>query len=142
MKICTLLSIILTSILALFGTRVTNAGELSITVTDIRAATGTVQLSVANSEAAWNNQAKPIAGKVVAVTDKQVVLHFTLPAGSYAVQVMHDENGNNKLDTNFVGMPIEGYGFSNNPTALRKANYDEARFELGEQPAAITIRLR
>lgn len=142
MKLCTLVSILLTLLLAIFGTSAASAGELTITVTDIRAATGTIQVSVANSEAAWNNQAKPIAGKKVAVTDKQVVLHFTLPAGTYAVQVMHDENGNDKLDTNFVGMPIEGYGFSNNPTGLRKAHYDEARFEVGEKPAVVAIRLR
>ena len=62
-------------------------------------------------------------------------------AGNYAVQVMHDENDNNKLDTNFLGIPSEGYGFSNNPNVMRRAHFDEARFEVGAD-AAITIRLR
>lgn len=37
-----------------------------------------------------------------------------LPLGTYAVAVIHDENGNAKLDT-FAGIPKEGFGFSRNP---------------------------
>ena len=40
---------------------------------------------------------------------------------------MHDENDNNQLDTNFLGIPSEGYGFSNNPNVMRRAHFDEAR---------------
>lgn len=35
--------------------------------------------------------------------------------GTYAVSVFHDENSNDKLDTNFMGIPREGVGASNNP---------------------------
>ncbi len=42
-------------------------------------------------------------------------MHFDgLPLGNYAVAVIHDENGNAKLDT-FAGIPREGFGFSRNP---------------------------
>ena len=54
---------------------------------------------------------------------------------------MHDENDNNKLDANFLGIPFEGYGFSNNPNVMRRATFDEARFQL-KTDATITIRLR
>lgn len=118
------------------------SGELTVTVSDIRTTTGTLQLSVSNSDDAWNNRAKPVAGEKVAVSGNDVVLRFSLPAGTYAVQVMHDANGNNKLDTNFMGIPVEGYGFSNNPTGLRKATFEEARFPIGDSPKAIVIRLR
>ena len=141
MKTRLFLSIFVTAAAA-FLTQAVRAADLTVTITDIRAAKGTLMVAVTNSDAAWNNQAKPVEGRKIAVTGKEVVLHFTLPAGSYAVQVIHDENDNGKLDTNFLGIPSEGYGFSNNPTALRRANYDEARFELGEAPMAIVIRLR
>jgi uncharacterized protein (DUF2141 family) len=36
-----------------------------------------------------------------------------LPAGDYAVQLFHDENGNGKVDLNLAGVPTEGFGFSN-----------------------------
>jgi uncharacterized protein (DUF2141 family) len=38
-----------------------------------------------------------------------------VPAGTYAISVFHDENGNGKLDTNWLGIPREGVGASNNP---------------------------
>ena len=119
-----------------------HAGDLNVTITDIREAKGTLMVAVVNSDAAWNNEAKPVAAKKIEAVKGEVSLQFSgLPPGTYAVQVMHDENGNNQLDTNFLGIPTEGYGFSNNPNVMRRAHFDEARFELAES-AAITIRLR
>ncbi len=37
-----------------------------------------------------------------------------LPKGKYAIRYFHDENKNQDMDTNFMGIPTEGYGFSNN----------------------------
>ncbi len=52
-----------------------------------------------------------------------------MPPGIYAAAVIHDENSNNKLDTNFLGVPTEGYGISNNHThALRRPTWDESKF--------------
>ena len=119
-----------------------HAGELTVTITDIRAAQGSLMLSLVDSDAAWNSQAKPVAARKVVAEKGEMQFKFSdLPAGVYAVQVMHDENDNSKLDTNFLGIPSEGYGFSNNPNVMRRATFDEARFEL-KSDAAITIRLR
>jgi len=58
----------------------------------------------------------------------QVVL-TDVPAGQYAVSVFHDENLNEKLDKNFMGIPKEGYGASNNPgRKMRAPTFDEACF--------------
>ena len=54
---------------------------------------------------------------------------------------MHDENGNDKLDSNFMGMPTEGYGFSNNPRVMRAATFDEARFNVPAAGTSIQIVL-
>ena len=122
---------------------VANAGELTVTITDIREAKGFLMVALVNSDAAWKNEDKPVAAQRVAAAQGEVKLKFKdLALGSYAVQVMHDENENNQLDTNFLGIPTEGYGFSNNPNVMRKAHYDEARFEIGAEAANITIRLR
>ncbi|MEE4351012.1 MAG: DUF2141 domain-containing protein [Pacificimonas sp.] len=40
-----------------------------------------------------------------------------LPPGDYGVSVIHDENDNRKLDKSFIGLPMEGVGFSNNASA-------------------------
>jgi uncharacterized protein (DUF2141 family) len=41
------------------------------------------------------------------------LLFGDLAAGEYAVMLFHDENGNQKMDSNLLGIPTEGYGFSN-----------------------------
>ena len=52
-----------------------------------------------------------------------------VPAGDYAVTVFHDENGNGKFDMNWMGMPLEGYGFSNNVKPMLKApSFDDCKF--------------
>lgn len=49
------------------------------------------------------------------ISHGQAVCEFkSMPPGTYAVSVVHDKNSNNKLDTNFMGIPREGVGASNN----------------------------
>lgn len=119
------------------------AADLTITVTDLRNANGSLGVSVVNSAAGWSGEAQPVERKLLPIQGSDVTFRLTdLPPGEYAVSVMHDENGNGKLDANFMGMPTEGYGFSNNPKVLRKPTYEEARFQLAAEGGAITIRLR
>jgi len=52
-----------------------------------------------------------------------------VPVGDYAVTLFHDENKNGKFDSNFIGYPLEGYGFSNNVAPQFKApSFDETKF--------------
>jgi uncharacterized protein (DUF2141 family) len=65
-----------------------------------------------------------------------------LPRGGYAVAVIHDENGNNRLDT-FAGIPREGFGFSRNP-AIRfgPPRFAAARFVLDSDAEAQQVKMR
>jgi len=57
---------------------------------------------------------KAVARLTAKIADGQAVCEFTgVTPGTYAVSVVHDENSNGKLDTNFIGMPREGVGASN-----------------------------
>ena len=50
--------------------------------------------------------------------------------GTYAVSVYHDENSNDKLDTNFLGIPREGVGASNNAHGhMGPPKFDSAKFQ-------------
>ena len=64
--------------------------------------------------------------------------------GSYAIAVVHDENGNGKLDKNFVGVPSEGYGVSNNKTyALSAPKWNESTFTLStNESKTLKVNLR
>jgi len=65
-----------------------------------------------------------------------------LRPGAYAVSVIHDENGNRRLDRSLVGMPTEGFGFSHNPKVLfGPPPFEKARFDAAREPAQ-TIRIK
>jgi uncharacterized protein (DUF2141 family) len=60
------------------------------------------------------------------ISNGQAVCEFPdVKAGTYAVSVFHDENSNGKLDTNFMGIPREGVGASNNA----KGHFGPPKFE-------------
>ncbi len=65
-----------------------------------------------------------------------------LPQGTYAVTLFHDENGNGRLDTNFLRIPKEGYGFSNNPK--KRAGpppFEQAKFPVEQPECSIEVKL-
>ena len=65
-----------------------------------------------------------------------------IPPGTYALAVIHDENSNGKLDTNLFGIPTEGYGFSNDATALfGTPSFSDASFSYNGQSLDMTISL-
>jgi uncharacterized protein (DUF2141 family) len=80
----------------------------------------------------------PIAGANTTCTFPNV------EPGTYAVAVVHDENSNGKLDKNFVGVPSEGYGVSNNKTyALSAPKWDESVFTIApSESKTLHVKLR
>lgn len=65
-----------------------------------------------------------------------------IPPGRYALAAIHDENMDGKLATNWVGLPTEGYGFSNDATALLgPPSFDAASFSYDGRNLDITISL-
>ncbi|WP_343897955.1 DUF2141 domain-containing protein [Craurococcus roseus] len=69
---------------------------------------------------------------------------FALAApGDYALAVYHDENDDRDFNRNPLGLPIEGYGFSNDaPTAFGLPDFDRVRFTLPPGGNRIAVRLR
>lgn len=87
---------------------VCQAYKLYVQVQGVRSDKGTlwVELLGVNEE--------PVAHQEVLVKEgTNTVVFDSLLSGDYAVRYFHDENENDQLDTNFVGIPKEGYGFSN-----------------------------
>ncbi len=55
-----------------------------------------------------------VMDKTSEITDHTCTIVFKdLEDGTYAIRYFHDENNNGELDTNFIGIPKEGFGFSN-----------------------------
>ena len=69
-------------------------------------------------------------------------IYFYIPDGTYAVTLFIDENNNQKLDKNFVGIPKEKYGFSNNAKGIMSApKFKKVKFELKDNITQI-IKLK
>jgi uncharacterized protein (DUF2141 family) len=65
-----------------------------------------------------------------------------LPLGSYAVGCVHDENGDGKLERNFLGVPKEGVGASNDARGrMGPPKWKDARFELKPDGSRIQIHV-
>lgn len=138
-----LASLALASALSLAATGAAVAGELTVNLHGIRVQGGLVKVAVVDSQQAWDGTAAPV--QVDGAPARGETAKFTfkdLKPGRYAVMVTHDENGNGKLDMNVMGMPLEGYGFSNNPAVMRKPTWEEAGFEVSGSDATIDVALR
>ncbi len=72
-----------------------------------------------------------------------VTVAFEITPGTYAVSTLHDENRNNKMDTNALGIPKEGYGASNNVvTHFHPPSFDQAKFLVPASGQKILISMR
>jgi len=123
-----------------------DTATLTVRVTGARNTKGKIGVTLfQNGQGFPDDTSKAIRHESVEIDPKAMSAQVTfkdLPQGTFAISVLHDENGNGKMDKNFVGMPKEGYGASNNPSKKRRApTFDEAKFSLNTSEQAIEITL-
>lgn len=89
------------------------------------------------------NGDKAVAQTRSGITNGRAVCEFSAVApGRYAVSVFHDENSNGKMDTNFIGMPREGVGASNNARGhFGPPKFDDAAFRYAGGKLDLTIMI-
>lgn len=101
---------------------------LTIEISEIRNNQGKIHLELSNEN---EEQVAAISKNIT--NNKCIIVIENLKPGNYAFKFIHDENGNNKLDTNRMGIPIEGFGFSNNPKmTFGPPPFRKTVFELNE----------
>jgi uncharacterized protein (DUF2141 family) len=116
---------------------------LTIAAEGVRNSRGVIGVLIFTSARGWPEDfGAAFRSEAMPAHPGTVVLAFKdLPPGAYAAVVLHDENENRKLDRNFLGIPREGWGMSNNPKARGAApSFDRARFSL-ERDTTLTIDL-
>ena len=103
---------------------------VSANVGPLRNNRGSVGCRLYQSAEGFPRTAKGTTSRRVKVTGASTQCKFErLPPGTYAIAVHHDENDNRKLDTNLIGIPLEGYGVSNNRVpALSAPSWEESKF--------------
>lgn len=106
---------------------------------------GVCRACLFNNAAAFEGKGAPVQCVEVAIKNKEARAEFTgVAAGTYAVLVFHDANNNKKFDTNFLGIPSEGYGASRNNLPFAAApGYNGNKFDLPDRfVITLPIRLR
>lgn len=122
---------------------VTPVSTLQVDVQGLRSTRGMIRLCMTADPKNFpgcTDDARAITRSVPA-TSHQISLDGVAP-GSYAVSVIHDENGNAKLDT-LAGIPREGFGFSRNPVIMfGPPRFSSARFALAPGESTQLVRMR
>lgn len=119
------------------------SNPLEVRVTNIKEKKGFMMLAVYNEKEVFLSTDALTSRKVAVPPAGDVVFYLEpLPYGEYAISVYHDVNSNGDLDTNFIGIPKEPYGFSNNDLGLMGIpKYDKSVFAYTEDIKFIEIEL-
>jgi len=112
---------------------------LKVTVDNAKSDIGTMVYSLSTENQFM--KAAPLQSATIKIKDGVAVAIFeNIPAGEYAVMVLHDKNGNNQMDFTDQGMPKEAYGMSNNPMSYGPPSWDDAKITI-ESDKEIAVRL-
>lgn len=119
----------------------TDKHDLQVVVTGFDETKGTAIIGLFRSSDRFNEM--PWMAEKVLVSGNSLVVHFRdVPEGTYAISVIHDANDNGKIDKNFIGIPTEGFGFSNNVMGtFGPPGFSAASFHCpASQPVEIKLR--
>ncbi|MCA0132147.1 DUF2141 domain-containing protein [Winogradskyella alexanderae] len=124
-------------------THVTNAQSgynLTVTIENAKSNDGKMMIALYDNASDFlENELKGLFSKIS--NNGCVVTFENVPEGIYAVSIFHDENDNDKLDSNIIGIPKEDYGCSNNAKGfMGPPKWKDAKFEL-KADKSITITL-
>lgn len=136
--------ILLTSLATLIGAP--SSSNIEANIRGIRGAKGTIRCALYKGKRGFPSEkqhALKIATSKISNAKARCVF-AGVPKGQYAIAVFHDANDNRKLDTNFFGIPQEGFGASNDapPGATSPPKYKDAAFSVQNEAASLQINLR
>ena len=115
--------------------------DITVLISNFDTNQGKASIALYNSEAnflkkGFESTFKKIDNNSCKVTFKKV------PNGVYAISMFHDENDNNKMDTNLFGIPKEDYGCSNNAKGfMGPPKWEDAKFQINNKSITQHITL-
>lgn len=120
------------------------AGVVTVAVSQLRSNEGRVGCALYKSAEGFpTDPSKATQMRWCSIENKGATCSFEpVPAGTYAVGCFHDENGNGKLDKNFLGIPKEGTVVSNHAKgSMGPPPFDKAKFSLSGAPLTLDLRM-
>jgi uncharacterized protein (DUF2141 family) len=131
--------------LSLTPVSLASTGNLTVEIDGFKNQSGQVCLSLFTKAEGFPKQSeKAEETKCVQITQTPLEVTFKdLQFGKYAIAVLHDANSDNKINSNFLGIPNEGFGFSKNPElSMGAPKFNQAAFFLNSDSTNIQIKLR
>jgi len=119
-------------------------GEVVVSVSGLRSAKGQVLACLTTRPDAFPDcTGDPQARKLAVAAAPNLQLDFgPVPVGHYAISLIHDENGNGRLDTRLM-IPREGFGFSRDaPARFGPPSFDRAVFAVDGAGTHLAIKMR
>ena len=122
---------------------ISNIGKIKVIVTGFENDIGNCRFAIDNSKYVYEREDTVWIGKVLPIVNKQVIVVIdSLEYGEYAVRVFHDENKNEIVDTNILGIPTEDYGYSNNASGwFGPPSWEKAKFIFNKPEMTIEIEV-
>lgn len=133
--------IALAGLLAALSTS-TLAASFTVEVNGLTSYEGQLMISVYNSEDTWLTPESVARKKVKLGNESDPEIRFDLPEGEYAISIIHDENSNDELDTNWIGIPNEAVG--NSGKLVKRMGpplYETSTFTLTESTKIVTVKM-
>ena len=129
---------------ALAGAFPAAAANLTIHVGNVLPAGGILRLGLYDAARYPDDNSRPVASAdVPAIAPETVITLHNVPPGTYAIQTFQDVNGNDRMDTSWIGLPLEPFGFSQDATPfLSKPGFDAVKFTIGTADATQTLHLQ
>lgn len=123
-----------------------DAQNIEVTITGIRNSEGQMGIGVFRDNESFKKEKAylELAFEKKEVINGEMKIRFTIPPGTYGIALLDDENSDDVMEYNFLGMPKEGFGFSDYyHTGLTMPKFDAFRFDVVEgQKKSINIRIR
>jgi len=116
---------------------------LIVKITGLLSEKGQVKLAMFNSAETWLGD-HPKYKTTIDVNSQSVSWKLgDIPYGDYGIAVFHDENKNGKMDKNFLGIPQEAYGFSNNMRVVfGPPSWDKSKFVVKGPTTDVSIEVK
>ena len=88
---------------------------ISVTIKDIKTSNGQILMGIYKDDVSFDKELpyKKVQAFKTKISNGTLVVEVKLEPGKYGISLMDDENFNGKMDYNFIGIPKEGFGFSN-----------------------------
>jgi len=121
-----------------------DTGSVRVRILELSSTRGILGAALYSSKKGFPDKPdRAYRSKAMKMENGSPVFVFTdVPHGTYAVSILHDENGNGKMDKTFIGIPKEGFGVSNNPEiGFGPPSFKDARFELTGKEVELTVAM-